>query len=131
MTKSLTNIDAVAASLHDLWSPRTIADVNDYAVKLAKIQGSYVWHTHAGTDELFLVVDGAVDINVRDDAGVESAVHLEQHDIYVVPRGVEHCPVSEGGATVLLIEPAGTLSTGDYAGVVPAHITSTTGIRAD
>nr|WP_246331265.1 cupin domain-containing protein [Saccharopolyspora hordei] len=116
------------ASFQERWSPRVLARVNDHDVRLAKVEGSFVWHAHPDTDELFLVLDGSLDIHLRE-RGTETTVHLERHDVFVVPRGVEHCPESPGGASVLLIESAGTLSTGDYAGEVPDHITSTTGIE--
>ena len=128
MTITTTNIDTVLASFQERWSPRILARVNDYDVRLAKVEGSFVWHSHPDTDELFLVLDGSLDIHLRE-RGTETTVHLERHDVFVVPRGVEHCPESPGGASVLLLEPAGTLSTGDYAGEVPDHITSTTGIE--
>lgn len=125
-----TNLDTVLASFEELWSPRLLARLNDHDIKVAKVQGSFVWHAHPDSDELFLVLAGELDIRLRD-ATSESVVHLPAHAVYVVPRGVEHCPVSEQGATVLLIELTGTLSTGDFAGDVPDHICSTTGLPAE
>ena len=105
-----------------------MAEVNDWALKVARVRGEYVWHTHPDTDEVFVIRDGALDIDVRP-ADVDAyTVHLEKDDTFVVPRGVDHRPRSSGGAVVYLIEPAATLSTGDYAGDVPDHITSTTGL---
>lgn len=126
---SAANLDAVLASFDEHWSPRVLARVNDHDVRVATIQGTFVWHSHPDTDELFLVLDGSVDIRLRRDGG-ERVVHLDRHDVFVVPRGVEHCPESPGGADVLLIEATGTLSTGDHAGDVPEHITATTGLPA-
>jgi len=122
-----TNVDAVLASFDEHWSPRILTRVNDYDVRVAKMEGTFVWHSHPDTDELFVVLDGRLDIRLRQD-GTESVVHLARHDVFVVPRGVEHCPESPGGASVMLLEPTGTLSTGDYDGDVPDHITSTTGL---
>lgn len=88
-----------------------------------------MWHSHPETDELFLVLDGNLDIHLRE-SGTETVVHLERHDVFVVPRGTEHCPESSTGAEVMLLEPTGTLSTGDFKGKIPDHITSTTGLPA-
>lgn len=128
MTQSPLNVNSVLASFEEVWSPRLLARINNHDIKLAKVQGNYVWHSHPDTDELFMVLDGAVEILLRE-GGVESVVRLGPHDVFVVPRSTEHCPVSAAGATLMLIELAGTLSTGDFAGAVPDHITSTTGIR--
>lgn len=130
MTVPPSNLDTVLASFEELWSPRLLAQVNDHDVKLAKIRGGSVWHAHPDSDELFLVLAGELDIRLRD-ATSESVVRLGTHDVHVVPRGAEHCPVSERGATVLLIEMTGTLSTGGFAGDAPDHIRSTTGLPAE
>ncbi|MFE7228255.1 cupin domain-containing protein [Nocardioides sp. NPDC057577] len=128
MTSTSTNIDTVLNTFEERWSPRILTRVNDYDVRLAKVEGRYVWHSHPDTDELFVVLEGSLDIHLRE-SGAETTVHLERHDVFVVPRGVEHCPESTGGASIMMLEPAGTLSTGDYAGAIPDHITSTTGIE--
>lgn len=127
MTNQSTNIDTFLASIQDFWSPKIFTRVNDYDVRLAKVEGTFVWHSHPDTDELFIVFDGTLDIHLRQ-SGTENLVHLERHDAFVVPRGIEHCPESTGGAAVMLLEPTGTLSTGDFGGDVPDHITSTTGL---
>lgn len=127
MADDVTNLRELLDSFDETWSPRIAARVNDWALKVAKVQGSYVWHSHPDTDEVFVVLDGELDIQLRDVHGTERVVHLTRDDVFVVPRGVQHCPVSEAGASVLLVEPADTVSTGDYAGEVPAHIDSTTG----
>ncbi|KIU18014.1 cupin domain-containing protein [Mycolicibacterium llatzerense] len=129
MTNASTNIDTVLASFEERWSPRILANVNDWDVRLAKIEGTFVWHSHPETDELFIVLDGNMDIHLRE-SGDERVVHLGRHDVFVVPRGTEHCPQSSTGAAVMLLEPTGTLSTGDYEGEIPVHITSTTGLPA-
>ncbi|MEV6062354.1 cupin domain-containing protein [Nocardia asteroides] len=124
MTDRPSNIDAALATFDDLWSPRILARVNGWDVRLAKVRGEHLWHAHHDTDEFFLVLDGVLDIDLR---GPDRRVTLRRNDTYVVPRGVEHRPSSAGGATLLLFEPSGTLTTGDYTGEVPSHITSTTG----
>ena len=90
------------------WSPRIVADVNDCQVKLAKFQGEFVWHRHDHEDELFLVLEGRFRMDFRD-----RQVWLERGELIVVPRGVEHRPVAEQEVHVLLVEPRGTLNTGD------------------
>ena len=96
------------ARIPEPWSPRIVAELNGQHVKLAKLAGEFVWHKHDAEDELFLVVEGALDMHFRD-----RVVRLEKGDLLVVPRGVEHKPVAPGEAHVLLFEPAGTLNTGD------------------
>ncbi|MFF7153895.1 cupin domain-containing protein [Streptomyces sp. NPDC008139] len=95
----------------DLWSQRKIADLNDYEVKLAKVHGEFVWHEHEDTDELFLVVSGRLTIQLRD-----GDVVLGPGELYVVPKGVEHCPRADEETAILLLEPAGTLNTGSAGG---------------
>ncbi len=89
------------------WSPKIVAQMNDYHVKLAKVQGEFVWHDHPETDELFMVVEGELDILFRD-----GQVTLKAGDLYVVPRGVEHKPVAAQECHILLFEPEGTVNTG-------------------
>lgn len=126
-TTNQVNLDHALASFDDVWSPRIVATMNDYDVRIAHTKGEHVWHAHEDTDEFFLVLDGVFDIELRDAAGVESAVHLEKGDVYVVPRGTEHKPSSTGGS-ILMFEPSGTLTTGDVAGdAVPDHVDSTAG----
>lgn len=127
MTSDVTNIDALLASFDETWAPRLLATVNDYALKVVKVRGDFVWHAHDDTEEVFVVLSGTLEID-RLDPGGESVVRLGRGDVHVVPRGVRHRPRSADGAEVLLIEPAATLSTGDHAGPVPGHITSTTGL---
>ncbi|WP_040791892.1 cupin domain-containing protein [Nocardia paucivorans] len=130
MQSSTSNIDRVLASFDDLWNPRILTRVNDWDIRLVKVRGEYVWHAHGDTDELFLVLDGALDIHLRETGRPERCVRLGRNDVFVVPRGAEHRPVSDDGATLMLFEPSGTLTTGDYAGEIPEHITSTTGTLA-
>ncbi|HSR68979.1 MAG TPA: cupin domain-containing protein [Acidobacteriota bacterium] len=98
------------------WTPHTVARLNDYDFKLAKVKGEFVWHSHADTDEAFLVVKGSMRIEFRD-----GAVELKEGQMYVVPRGVEHKPVAEEECSILLIEPAGTVNTGDAGGELTAE----------
>jgi mannose-6-phosphate isomerase-like protein (cupin superfamily) len=90
------------------WSPRIIARLNDYHFKLAKVQGEFIWHRHPETDEVFVVLDGKLDILFRD-----GRVSLGEGEMYVVPRGIEHKPVAEAECHILLVEPAGTVNTGN------------------
>jgi mannose-6-phosphate isomerase-like protein (cupin superfamily) len=102
--------------ISERWSPKVVARLNDYEIKLARLQGEFVWHTHHDTDELFLVIEGTLTIQVREAAGAEHRVVLLPGQLYVVPRGVEHCPVTDGDVSVMLIEPAGVVNTGDTGG---------------
>lgn len=93
------------------WSPRVVAALNDYQVRLAKLEGDFIWHRHEETDELFLVVEGEMGIELRD-----RTVRLRRGDLFVVPRGVEHRPFAECECRVLLIEPGDVVNTGDAGG---------------
>ncbi|HET6617389.1 MAG TPA: cupin domain-containing protein [Gemmatimonadota bacterium] len=94
--------------IDERWSPRIVAELNGQHVKLVKLEGEFVWHSHAEEDELFLVLSGQLRIELRD-----GAVVLGPGQMVVVPRGIEHRPVAEGEVHVLLFEPAGTLNTGN------------------
>jgi len=119
LTSALTRFDQV-------WSPRIVARVNDYDVRVAHAHGEHVWHVHDDTDEFFLVVDGQFDIALRDGDGSERTVVLHKGDVFVVPKGTEHKPSSPGG-TILMFEPSGTSTTGDRHDDIPDHVDSTTG----
>lgn len=97
------------------WSPKVIARLNDYEVKLVKLEGEFVWHKHDETDELFLVIAGELTIQLRD-----GDVTLGPGQLFVVPRGVEHCPIAAGEVHAMLIEPAGVVNTGDAGGALTA-----------
>jgi mannose-6-phosphate isomerase-like protein (cupin superfamily) len=99
----------------DHWSPKVVARLNDYEVKVVKVQGEFTWHTHDDTDELFLVIEGELTIQLR-----EGDVTLGPGQLYVVPRGVEHCPRADGEVSALLIEPAGVVNTGGAGGALTA-----------
>ncbi|WP_374616468.1 cupin domain-containing protein [Frankia sp. AgKG'84/4] len=122
------DLTAALGRFEELWSPRIAAQVNDYDVRIAKVRGEHVWHSHANTDEFFLVLAGALHIALRDGpGGRERVVVLDQGQIFVVPRGVEHRPASPAGASLLLFEPTGTLTVGDRHDAVPDHVDVTTG----
>lgn len=104
------------SSFSEHWSPKVIARLNDYEVKVVKIKGEFVWHTHEDTDELFLVIEGELTIQLRADDVV-----LQPGQLYVVPRGVEHCPIAEGEVHAMLIEPTGVVDTGDAGGSLTAR----------
>ncbi|HLL68226.1 MAG TPA: cupin domain-containing protein [Micromonosporaceae bacterium] len=121
------NLSEALASFDEIYSPRIVARINDYDVRIAHTRGEHVWHVHADTDEFFLAVDGQFDIALREADGTERTVSLRAGDIFVVPKGTEHKPSSPGGA-ILMFEPSGTVSTGDrHDGVIPDHVDSTTG----
>jgi mannose-6-phosphate isomerase-like protein (cupin superfamily) len=121
------NLGAALASFDDVYSPRIVARMNDYDVRIAHARGEHVWHVHEDTDEFFLVLDGRFDVSLRDGDGGVRTVTLTQGDTFVVPRGTEHKPSSPGGS-ILMFEPSGTSTTGDrHEGDIPAHVDSTAG----
>ena len=97
------------ASFQETWSPRIAGDINDMQVKLAKLEGAFVWHTHDHEDELFMVVSGRLRMDLRD----QDPIILEPGEFLIVPHGVEHRPVAEEPCNVVLFEPRTTLNTGD------------------
>jgi mannose-6-phosphate isomerase-like protein (cupin superfamily) len=100
------------ATFSDRWSPKVVGELNGQQVKLAKLEGAFVWHHHADEDELFLVHRGRLRIELRDRAPIE----LGPGEFAIVPRGVEHRPVADEEAEVVLFEPASTLNTGNVRG---------------
>ncbi len=102
------NLAGKLGLIAETWTPRLVAEVNDTDVKLAKLQGEFVWHHHPDEDELFLVLAGRLRIEFR-----EREVWLEEGELLVVPRGMEHRPVAPEEVHVLLVEPRGTLNTGN------------------
>lgn len=124
-----TNITEALATFDDIYSPRIIAQMNDYDVRIAHVKGDHMWHSHTDTDEFFLVLDGHFSIALRSESGVETSVDLKVGDTYVVPKGVEHKPSSTGGS-ILMFEPSGTSTTGDNQETeIPDNVDSTTGHR--
>ena len=108
MNYSSINLQEKLTKFSEHWSPKIIAQLNDYHLKLAKVQGEFVWHDHPETDEVFIVVNGHLDILFRD-----GKVSLSEGEMFVVPKGVEHKPVAEQECHILLIEPAGLINTGN------------------
>jgi mannose-6-phosphate isomerase-like protein (cupin superfamily) len=120
------NLTEALASFDDVYSPRIVARMNDYDVRIAHTKGEHVWHVHADTDEFFLVLDGELHISLREPAG-ERTVLLPQGAVFTVPRGTEHKPYAPSGAAILLFEPAGTPTVGDRHGEIPDHVDATIG----
>jgi mannose-6-phosphate isomerase-like protein (cupin superfamily) len=116
------------ASFTERWSPRIVTTVNDYDVRVAKVEGEHVWHVHDHTDEFFLVLEGELHICLREPDG-ERTVVLPKGSVYTVPRGTEHKPYAPRPASILVLEPTGTLTVGDRHDEVPAHVDATTGHR--
>ena len=98
------------------WFPRVIAEMNDYQLKLVKVQGEFVWHKHPETDEVFIVINGVLSIEFRD-----GKVTLKSGEMFVIPKGVEHRPVAKKECKMMLIEPKGVVNTGDTGGQLTAE----------
>ena len=105
------NLQEKLATFDEHFSPKIVAELNDYKIEVVKAMGEFVWHTHPDTDDFFLVLSGRLTIQMRD-----RDVELGPGELFVVPRGVEHCPRAAEEAHILLIEPAGTPNTGDAGG---------------
>ncbi|HAW93584.1 MULTISPECIES: cupin domain-containing protein [unclassified Arsukibacterium] len=117
MKHTQINFAEKLALFSELWTPKVIAQMNDYQFKLVKLKGDFVWHDHKDTDETFIVLKGSLRIDFRD-----GFVNIGAGEMYVVPKGVEHKPYAEQQAEVLLIEPRGVINTGD--GDVSEHTAS-------
>jgi mannose-6-phosphate isomerase-like protein (cupin superfamily) len=115
MTDGPVDINEKFDLFSEHWSPKLVARLNDYEVKLVKIKGEFVWHTHEDTDELFVVIEGQLTIQLRD-----RDVALGPGQLFVVPRGVEHCPRAVDEVRALLLEPAGVINTGNAGGELTA-----------
>ena len=102
------NLEEKLRAFEETWSPRIVGELNGQQVKLVKLEGEFIWHRHDNEDELFLVVKGRLRIRLRD-----RDIELEPGEFFIVPRGVEHQPIAEPTAEVLLFEPASTLNTGN------------------
>ena len=111
------NLAEKLATFSDHWSPRTVIQFNGHDVMVVKVQGDFVWHKHDDTDDFFLVLKGVLEIQLRD-----RAVTLRPGEMFIVPRGVEHCPRALEEAHVLLIEPTGTPNTGDAKTAAPRKL---------
>ena len=108
MNHQSINLQEKLFKISEHWSPKIVAQMNDYHIKLAKVQGEFVWHDHPETDEVFIVLKGQLEIQFRD-----AKVLLNEGEMFVVPKGTEHKPVAENECHMMLVEPAGTLNTGD------------------
>lgn len=115
MTYSPINIAEKFTKFSEHFTPKIIAQMNDYHIKLGKIEGEFSWHSHPDTDEVFLVIDGALRIDLRD-----GSVDLKAGEMFVVNRGVEHKPYAAKECRIMMIEKAGTVNTGDAEGAKPA-----------
>ncbi|MEV5530870.1 cupin domain-containing protein [Streptomyces prunicolor] len=125
-TTEPVSLPAALASFTDRWSPRIVTTVNDYDVRVAKVEGEHLWHTHDHTDEFFLVLEGELHIALREPAG-ERTVVLPKGSVFTVPRGTEHKPYAPVPSEILVLEPTGTLTVGDQHEEIPAHVDATTG----
>ena len=110
------NFNEKLSKFTEHWSPRIIAQMNNYHFKIVKFQGEFVWHCHEDTDEVFIVLDGEMMIAFRD-----GSVELKAGEMFVVPKAVEHKPFAERECKALLIEPAGTVNTGSTGGEMTAE----------
>ena len=111
------NLAQKLATFADHWQPRTVGQFNGHDLMVVKVKGEFVWHKHDDTDDFFLVLDGRVTIRLRD-----GDVTLGPGELFVVPKGVEHCPVADNEAHLLLIEPTGTPNTGNTETAAPRQI---------
>ncbi len=108
MTYKSINFKNKLSLFDEKWSPKVIAEMNDYQFKIVKIEGDFVWHDHKNTDETFIVLEGNLRIDFRD-----GSVNITEGEMYVVPKGVEHKPYAEKEVKMILIEPRGVLNTGE------------------
>ena len=109
------NLKEKLSKFSDHWSPKIIAEMNDYQFKLVKIKGDFVWHNHADTDEAFIVVEGKMKIEFENETVV-----LNEGEMYVVPKGIEHRPCAETECKIMLVEPRGVVNTGNTEGDLTA-----------
>ncbi len=111
MSIPVINIEEKFAKIEELHSYKLIAQMNNYHFKLVKMQRDFIWHSHPETDEVFMIIDGNMRIDMRD-----QTLYLKKGEMVVIPKGIEHKPSSIEGCKILLIEPDGTLNTGDAGG---------------
>jgi len=117
MTKQLNkiNLEEKLSKFSDHWSPKVIAEMNDYQFKLVKIKGNFIWHSHEDTDEVFIVIDGKMNIEFKD-----TTISLEEGEMLVIPKGVRHRPYSEEECKIMIVEPKGVVNTGKEGGEMTA-----------
>jgi len=116
MKYSAINFKNKFGRFDEQWSPKVIAEMNDYQFKLAKVQGEFIWHNHPDTDEVFIVIEGVLEIEFRD-----GRLRLEAGEMFVVPKGVDHKPMAERECRIMLVEPRGTVNTGETSGDLTAQ----------
>lgn len=116
MSTNAINLADKLTKFSDHWVPRVVAEMNDYQFKLVKVQGEFVWHSHAQTDEVFIILEGSMVLEFRD-----HSVPLASGEMYVVRKGVEHRPVAQEECCILLVEPRGVVNTGDAGGEYTAQ----------
>ena len=109
------NLKEKLTKFSDHWAPRIIAEMNDYQFKLVKIKGEFVWHDHSDTDEVFIVLEGKMAIEFENET-----IELEEGEMYVVPKGVQHKPYAENECKLMLVEPRGVVNTGENKGELTA-----------
>ena len=109
------NLEDKLSKFSEHWSPKVIAEMNDYQFKLVKIEGDFVWHDHPDTDEVFIVIEGTMQIEFED-----RTIELNEGEMLVVPKGVRHKPYAEEECKVMLVEPRGVVNTGDAEGDLTA-----------
>jgi len=115
MAAEVINFAKKLAKFSEHWSPRVVAEMNDYQFKLVKLQGEFVWHTHKDTDEVFIVIEGEMQVGLRD-----RDVTIRAGEMFVVPQGVDHITRAAHECHALVIEPRGVVNTGDTVGVMTA-----------
>jgi mannose-6-phosphate isomerase-like protein (cupin superfamily) len=108
MQSKVINFKDKFTKFSDHWSPRVIAEMNDYQFKLVKVEGEFVWHNHPDTDEVFIVIEGELNIELPD-----GVVTLSSGELFVIPKGIEHKPVANKECKIMIIEPKGVVNTGD------------------
>ena len=116
LTKSKINLKSKLELIKDYWSPKVVAELNDYQFKLAKIKDEFIWHQHNATDEAFMVIEGNIEIELED-----STVELSEGEMFIVPKGVKHKPIARGEAHIMLIEPRDVKNTGDFENELTAR----------
>lgn len=113
---AVINLQDKFAKFSEHWTPKVIAEMNDYQFKLVKIEGEFVWHNHSDTDEVFIVVEGKMKIEFE-----HETIELNQGEMYVVPKGLQHKPYAEQECKVMLVEPKGVVNTGENSGDLTAQ----------
>lgn len=116
MTFDAINFEDKFAKFSDHWSPRVIAEMNEYQFKLVKVEGEFVWHDHADTDEVFIVIEGELTIEFRD-----GKVTLKSGEMFVIPKGVAHKPAANSECKIMLVEPKGVVNTGNAGSKLTAE----------